>query len=46
MFWAVDDKYYNADQLLRDAEEHIGTALERDMPDEDMVLLRDAFHHL
>jgi hypothetical protein len=46
LFWSVDDGLYYAKQLLENAEAHIRTAQERNMPQEDMLALNEAFRHL
>jgi hypothetical protein len=46
LFWHVDEELYNARQLLENAESHIRTAQERNMPREDMLALDEAFKHL
>jgi hypothetical protein len=46
MFWSTDDGLYNVDQLTRNAQDHIDTALKRNTPKEDMELLQEAFEHM
>ncbi|KAF8891332.1 SNF2 family N-terminal domain-containing protein [Infundibulicybe gibba] len=43
---SVDDNHFNVDQLSKDAGETIQTAIARDMPQEDINLIRDAFKHI
>ncbi|KAF9014155.1 hypothetical protein BDQ17DRAFT_1536631 [Cyathus striatus] len=46
MFWSVDERLYNVDQLVEDAQVHIDRALDRNAPPEDMELLYNAFKHV
>jgi hypothetical protein len=46
MFWSTDEGLYNVDQLTKNAQDHIITALKRNMPKEDLELLHDAFKHM
>lgn len=46
MFWSTDEGLYNVDQLTQDAQDHINTAMKRNVPKEDMELLREAFKHM
>ncbi|PFH51695.1 hypothetical protein AMATHDRAFT_142017 [Amanita thiersii Skay4041] len=46
MLWSIDDGLYSVDQLLIDDERHIQTAIKRNMPQEDIKLLHDAFRHI
>lgn len=46
MFWSTDEGLYNVDQLTQDAQDHINTAMKRNVPKEDMELLREAFKHI
>jgi hypothetical protein len=45
-FWHVDEELYNARQILENAESHIRTAQERNIPHEDMLALNEALRHL
>ncbi|KXN91423.1 DNA repair protein rad5 [Leucoagaricus sp. SymC.cos] len=46
MFWSVDETLYNVDQLVENAQSTIDRALQRNIPPEDIQLVRDAFHHI
>ncbi|KAF9556010.1 hypothetical protein CPC08DRAFT_711560 [Agrocybe pediades] len=46
LFWHVDDNLYNSKQLLESSEKHIQVAKERNMPQEDIDALLEAFRHL
>lgn len=46
LFYRVDDQLYNADELVKNANEHIQRALKRGVSEEDLSLLRSAFKHL
>jgi hypothetical protein len=46
LFWRVDDRLYNADELVKNANKHIERAIKRGMPEEDISLLESAFNHL
>ncbi|KIL67165.1 hypothetical protein M378DRAFT_191789 [Amanita muscaria Koide BX008] len=47
MLWSVDDlNLYHVDQLLVDKDTHIQRAIKRNMPEEDIRLLYDAFRHI
>jgi len=46
LFWRIDEDLYNAKQLVRDAHLHTNTARQRNMPEEDMKALEEAFRHL
>ncbi|KAJ3576884.1 hypothetical protein NP233_g125 [Leucocoprinus birnbaumii] len=46
MFWHVDETFYNVDSLAQHAQTHIERAIERNMPEEDIQLVRDALHHV
>jgi hypothetical protein len=45
MFWSVDDRLHNVDQLLKDSDEHLHEAIKRGVSQEDLALLRDAVLH-
>jgi hypothetical protein len=46
LFWHVDDRLYNADELVKNANEHIQRAIKRGTSEEDISLLKSAFQHL
>lgn len=46
MFWRVDDGLYNVDQLCHDSQEHIDTAISRNVDAVDLEMMHDAFAHL
>ncbi|KAF8624131.1 hypothetical protein AX15_006036 [Amanita polypyramis BW_CC] len=47
MLWSIDDlNLYYVDQLLAEEESHIQRAIERNVSQDDMQLLYDAFRHI
>ncbi|KAF8635489.1 hypothetical protein AX17_003879 [Amanita inopinata Kibby_2008] len=47
MLWSIDKShFYYVDGLLEDEDKYIQRAIERNMPQEDMQLLQDAFRHI
>ena len=46
MFWSTDDKRYNVDQLYREGKVHMDRAIARNLPPEDIALLKDALRHM
>ncbi|CAA7270930.1 unnamed protein product [Cyclocybe aegerita] len=46
LFWHVDSDLYNARYLVSHADANIKRAIERNMPQEDIELLREALRHL
>lgn len=47
MLWSVDDMdLYYVDQLFAEEENHIRRAIERNVLQDDMRLLYDAFRHV
>jgi hypothetical protein len=46
MFWSTDDGLYSVDQLTKNAQVHIDTALKRNTTKEDLELLQEAFEHM
>jgi hypothetical protein len=45
-FWRVDDRLYNVDELVKNANEYIQRAIKRGIPEEDISMLKSAFQHL
>ncbi|KAF9449589.1 hypothetical protein P691DRAFT_702942 [Macrolepiota fuliginosa MF-IS2] len=46
MFWSVDETLYNVDQLVQNARSTVDRALQRNMPQEDIQLVEEAFRHI
>ncbi|KAJ3516660.1 hypothetical protein NLJ89_g1000 [Agrocybe chaxingu] len=46
LFWHVDSDLYNARYLVSHADDNVKRAIERNMPQEDIELLKEALRHL
>ena len=46
MFWHVDEKKYNVDELVKTSDMMVEKAQERGVSPQDLILLRDAKKHM
>ena len=46
MFWHVDERQYNAEELFKASDTMIEKAQERGVSPQDMILLREAKKHM
>ena len=46
MFWHVDERLYNAEELSKTSDRMMGKAQERGVSPQDIILLREAKNHV
>lgn len=46
MFWSVDERLYNADEIMTRPKVHIETAINRNASQEDLELVTQAIEHM
>jgi hypothetical protein len=46
MFWHVDERQYNVDELVKTSDKMVEKAQERGVSPQDIIALRDAKKHM